>query len=84
MAYVQDGIPYRLRPYIGASLSESCVIEISRPKCKKLIIWTINRALDTNFETFIEDLNRSLSSLTDKSEFVLLGDLNNGEVINTY
>lgn len=76
MAYVRDGIPYRLRTDIGASLPESCVIEISRPKCKKLIIWTIYRAPDTNFETFIEDLNRSLSSLTDKSEFVLLGDFN--------
>jgi len=41
MAYVRDGIPYRLRTDIGASLPESCVIEISRSKCKKLIIWTI-------------------------------------------
>lgn len=72
MAYVRDGIPYRLRTDIGASLPESCVTEISRPKCKKLIIWTIYRALDTNFETFIEDLNRSLSSLTDKSELTLI------------
>lgn len=39
MAYVRDGIPYRLRPDIGASLPESCVIEISRPKCNLQSVW---------------------------------------------
>ena len=51
-AYVRNGIPYRIRPDLGASLPESCAIEISRPKCKKLIIWTIYRAPDLNLETF--------------------------------
>ena len=76
MAYVRDGIPYRLRPDLGASLPESCVIEISRPKCKKLIIWTIYRAPDSNLETFIQDLNTSLSSVPVKTELILLGDFN--------
>ena len=76
MAYVRDGIPYRLRPDLGASLPESCVIEISRPKCKKLIIWTMYRAPDSNLETFIQDLNTSLSSVPVKTELILLGDFN--------
>ena len=76
MAYVRDGIPYRLRPDLGASLPESCVIEISRPKCKKLIIWTMYRAPDSNLETFIQDLNTSLSSMPVKTELILLGDFN--------
>ena len=54
MAYVRNGIPYRIRPDLGASLPESCAIEISRSKCKKLIIWTIYRALDLNLETFFQ------------------------------
>ena len=76
MAYVRDGIPYRLRPDLGASLPESCVIEISRPKCKKLIIWTIYRAPDSNLETFIQDLNTSLSLVPIKTELILLVDFN--------
>lgn len=76
MAYVRHGIPYRLRPDLGAALPESCVIEISRAKCKKLIVWTIYRAPDSNVETFIEDLNTSLPSVPDKAVFVLLGDFN--------
>ena len=52
MTYVRDGIPYRPRPDLGTSSTESCVIEISRPKCKKLLIWTIYRAPDMNMESF--------------------------------
>ena len=76
MAYVRDGIPYRLRPDLGASLPESCVIEISRPKCKKLIIWTIYRAPDSSLEMFIQDLNTSLSSVPVKTKLILLRDFN--------
>lgn len=76
MVYVRDGIFYRFRIDIGVLLFEFCVIEIFRFKCKKLIIWIIYRAFDINFEIFIEDLNRFLFFLVDKSEFVLFGDFN--------
>ena len=76
MAYVRDGIPYRIRPDLGASLPESCAIEISRPKCKKLIIWTIYRAPDLNLEGFFQDLNMSMSSVPENTELVSLGDFN--------
>ena len=75
---VWDGIPHRIphrpRPDLGTSSTESCVIEISRPKCKKLLIWTIYRAPDLNIESFIPDLGTSLSALPDKIELILLGD----------
>ena len=45
------------RPDLGTSSTESCAVEISRPKCKKLLIWTIYRAPDLNMESFIQDLD---------------------------
>ena len=74
MTYVRDGIPYRPRPDLGTSFTESCVIEISRPKCKKLLIWTIYHTPDVNMESFIQDLDTSLSALPDNIELILLGD----------
>ena len=53
MAYVRDGIPYRPRPDLGTSSTESRVIEICRPKCKKLFIWTIYSAPTLNFKSFV-------------------------------
>ena len=76
LAYVRDGIPYRPRPDLGTSSTESCVVEISRPKCKKLLIWTIYRAPDLNMESFIQDLDTSLSALPENIELILLGDFN--------
>ena len=76
LAYVRDGIPYRPRPDLGTSSTESCVVEISRPKCKRLLIWTIYRAPDLNMESFVQDLDTSLSALPDNIELILLGDLN--------
>ena len=74
IVYFRDGIPHRIRPDLGASLSESCAIEISRAKYKKLIIWTIYRAPDLNLENFYQDLSTSMSSLPEKTKLVLLGD----------
>ena len=76
MAYVRDGIPYRPRPDLGTSSTESCVIEISRPKCKTLLIWTIYHAPDLNMESFIQDLDTSLSALPENIDLILLGDFN--------
>lgn len=76
MAYVRDGIPYRLRTDLISATSESCVIEITRPKAKKLIIWTIYRAPEGSVNTFIDDLNRYIQNLEDNTELILLGDYN--------
>ena len=40
MAFVRDEISYRARPDLSSN-HESCMIEITRPKCKKLVIWTV-------------------------------------------
>ena len=61
---------------IGTSSTESFSIEISLPKCKKLLIWTIYRAPDLNIESFIQNLGTSWSALPDNIELILLGDFN--------
>lgn len=76
MAYVQDGIPYRPRPDLSTSSAKSCVNEIYRPKYKKLLIWTIYHEPDLNMESFIQDLDTSLSILPEHIELILLGDFN--------
>lgn len=40
------------------------------------MIWTIYRAPDLNIESFIQDLDTSLSALPDKIELILLGNFN--------
>lgn len=77
MTYVRNGTPYRLQGLILAPFStESCVIKISLPKCKKLLNWTIYHVPDLNIESFIQDLDTSLSALPDNIKFILLGDCN--------
>ena len=56
MIYIRDGIPYRQRLDLCDASTESCVIEISRPKAKKILVWTVYRAPGNDLDTFIEDL----------------------------
>lgn len=58
--YVRDGIPYRLRTDLGSLSSESCVIEVTRLKCKKLFTWVVYKAPDIPHDTFTEDLRLRL------------------------
>ena len=76
MIYVRDGVPYRHRQDLGGGVTESCVIEITRPKCKKLLIWTVYRAPNTNLEDAIEEIQDRLLNIPDSFELVLLGDFN--------
>ena len=77
MAYVREGTPYRLQGLILVPFStESCVIKISLRKCKKLLIWTIYHVPDLNIESFIKDMDTTLSALPDNIEFISLGDFN--------
>ena len=76
MIYVRDGVPYRHRQDLGGGVTESCVIEITRPKCKKLLIWTVYRAPNTNLEDAIEKIQDRLLNIPDSFELVLLGDFN--------
>ena len=76
MIYVRDGVPYRHRQDLGGDVTESCVIEITRPKRKKLLIWTVYRAPHTNLEDAIEEIENRLLNIPDSFELVLLGDFN--------
>ena len=61
---------------MGGGVTESCVVEITRPKCKKLLIWTVYRAPNTNLEGAIEEIQNRLLNISDSVELVLLGDFN--------
>ena len=76
MIYVRGGVPYRHRQDLGGGATESCVIEISRPKCKKLLIWTVYRAPNTNLEDAIEEIQDRLLNIPESFKLVLLGDFN--------
>ena len=46
MIYICDGLPYHTRPDLQENNIETCVLEVNRPKCKNLFIWSIYRAPD--------------------------------------
>ena len=74
MIYVKDGIPFHERPDLNTACFESCIIEVSRTKCKKLFIWIVYRASENHLDTFIDGLNSSLPNIPYSAQLVLLGD----------
>ena len=76
MIYIRDGLPYRARPDLQDENIESCVLELNRPKCKNMLIWSIYRAPDAPLPNFIDTLNSKISILPQDVELVLLGDFN--------
>jgi hypothetical protein len=76
LAFVRDGIPYKIRTDLLSSNIESTVIEITQPKCKSLFIFTIYKAPDQLLESLTEELDTALSSISLEAEVILLGDFN--------
>ena len=76
LAFVRDGIPYKIRTDLPSSNIESTVIEITRPKCKSHFIFTIYKAPDQLLESLTEELDTALSSISLEAEVILLGDFN--------
>ena len=76
LAFVRDGIPYKIRTDLLSSKIESTVIEITRPKCKSLFIFTIYKAPDQLLESLTEELDTALSCISLEAEVILLGDFN--------
>ena len=76
LALVRDGIPYKIRTDLLSSNIESTVIEITRPKCKSLFIFTIYKAPDQLLESLTEELDAALSSISLEAEVILLGNFN--------
>ena len=73
---MRDGIPYKIRTDLLSSNIESTVIEITRPKCRSLFIFTIYKAPDQLLESLTEELDTALSSISLEAEVILLGDFN--------
>jgi hypothetical protein len=60
-----------------SEVCESSCIEVARPKCKTLLVWTVYRVLDVNLDIFIEDLSHnSLLTISGDVHTILLGVFN--------
>lgn len=69
-------MPYCTRTDLTNSNTETCRIEITRPKTKPLFICSVYRPPNTRVANFVEDLDLTLSKLPVNAEIVLLGDFN--------
>lgn len=75
--YLHERLPYRVREDVNSGDNECLWIEITRSKCKPTIICCAYRAPDADFVRFITNLENGISNIDlEKSDFVLLGDLN--------
>ena len=52
------------------------MIEIARPKTKKMFICCIYRAPNNSLDNYLTELNNVIAKLPNNSEFILLGDFN--------
>ena len=74
---MHEGLPYRVREDVNSGDNECLWIEITRSKCKPTIICCAYRAPDADFAKFTTNLENGLLNIDlEKSDFVLLGDLN--------
>ena len=75
--YVREVLPYRIREDVNSGDNECLWIDIIRANCKPTMICNAYRAPDVDVVKFISNLEISMSSIDfDKSDFILLGDLN--------
>lgn len=76
LVFVRDGIPYKHCEDLKTVSLETCWVEVTRPKCKKLIICCAYRPPTASIDSGIDELNSLLPSLPPDAEFILLGDFN--------
>ena len=74
--YVRDSLPFKNHSYLMINELENCMIEILRPKTKKLFIRCVYRAPNKPLENYINQLNSVILKLPNDSESILLGDFN--------
>ena len=74
--YVRDSLPFKTHSDLMINELENCMIEILRPKTKKLFICCVYRAPNKPLENYINQLNSVILKLPNESEFILLGDFN--------
>ena len=75
--YVKEGLPFRVRNDLYSAANECLWIELSRTKCRPVLICCAYRAPGFDFANFISNLEISMTKVNlEKCDFVLLGDLN--------
>ena len=70
--YVRDSLPFKIHSDLMINELENCMIEILRPKTKKLFICCVYRAPNKPLENYINQLNSVILKLPNESEFILL------------
>lgn len=77
MFYVRENIPFTVRTDLAANDEELLWIEVTRPKCKPLLVASIYKPPDLNGATFIESLRSGFSNIDSEwYSLMLLGDFN--------
>ena len=75
--YVKEGLSFRVRNDLHSAINECLWIELTRTKCRPVLICCAYRAPGFDFMNFISNLEISMEKVNlDKCDFVLLGDLN--------
>ena len=75
--YVKEGLSFRVRNDLHSAVNECLWIELTRSKCRPLLICCAYRAPVFYFANFISNLEISMEKVNlDKCDFVLLGDFN--------
>ncbi len=76
--YVRDGLPYKIRDDLNDEDEiEYLWIEVTRSKCKPVLICCVYRAPDTDLTKFISSFNDTSSKISFmNSDVVVLGDFN--------
>ena len=75
--YVKEGLSFRVRNDLHSAINECLWIELTRTKCRPVLICCAYRAPGFDFTNFISNLEISMEKVNlDKCDFVLLGDLN--------
>ena len=77
IAYIRDGLPFRIRHDLNNDNNECLWFEIVRQKCKPILICSVYKVPDADLESFISSLEDTLLKLDySNSDLVLIGDFN--------
>ena len=73
--YIRGGLPFKTQSDLMNNTLENCMVEILRPRAKKLFICCAYRAPNNPAENYITELENVIHKLPNTREFILLGDL---------
>ena len=61
--YIRDGLPFKTQSDLMNNTLENCMVEILRPKAKKLFIRCAYRAPNNPVENYIDELENVIHKL---------------------